>query len=100
MDGESDPSFCRSLSTGAATDVPLSVTLDQPGQHQLDLALPQDALDGDNIRHLSTDVREKLDLTLIDGRQGAGPFESSGDFLQLALSCRAGSLACSALERF
>ncbi len=86
VDGESRPVVLPSLSPGTTTDVPLSVTLAKPGQHQLDFALPDDALNGDNVRHLAVDMRERLNLTLIDGRQGAGPFESSGDFVQLALS--------------
>jgi hypothetical protein len=86
VDGQARPVVLPPLPPGALTDVPLSVTLDAPGQHQLDFALPDDALSGDNLRHLSIDVRERLDLTLVDGRQGAGPFESSGDFVQLALS--------------
>ena len=86
VDGESRPVILPSLAAGETTSVPLSVTLDKAGQHTLSVALQDDALNGDNIRHLSVDVRERLDLVSIDGRPGAGPFESSGDFVRLALS--------------
>jgi hypothetical protein len=74
------------LPAGATVEVPLSVTLATPGQHTLRLALPDDQLSGDNARNLSVRVRDKLDLVLVDGRIGPGPFESAGDFLQVAFS--------------
>jgi hypothetical protein len=86
VDGESRPVILPPLPAGAITEVPLSVTLIAPGQHQLDFTLLGDSLDADNVRHLSINVRDNLDVTLIDGHQGAGPFESAGDFVKLALS--------------
>ena len=43
-------------------------------------------MNGDNARNLIVNVRDKLDLTLVDGREGNGPFESASDFLQVAFS--------------
>jgi hypothetical protein len=86
IDGQSRPMILPDLPAGQATDVPLSVTLDQPGPHSVKLTLPDDALSGDNQRYLSLLVRERLEATLVDGRVGAGPFESAGDFVQLALT--------------
>jgi hypothetical protein len=85
-DGQTRPVILPDLPAGATVDVPISVTLATPGQHLLKLSLIDDALNGDNVRNLSVNVREKLDLTLVDGREGAGPFESATDFLQVAFS--------------
>ena len=94
VDGDRRPVLLPPLPPGATTDVPLAVTLDRPGPHALSLALPGDALagdalpgdalPGDNVRHLGVDVRDRLDLTIVDGHVGAGPFESAGDFVQVA----------------
>ena len=86
VDGQSRPVLLPPLAAGAATDLPLSVSLNSPGQHTLRLALPDDALNGDNSRFLSVNVREKLDLLMLDGRMGGGAFESAGDFLQVAFT--------------
>ncbi len=86
VDGESRPLILPDIPAGATVDVPMSVTLATPGQHQLKLALPDDALNADNVRNLSINVRGKLDVVLVDGREGAGAFESAGDFLQVAFS--------------
>jgi len=89
VDGKPQPVMLPDLPPGSTTDVPLSVTLQTPGPHTVKLALPDDALPGDNARFLSLDVREKLDLSIVDGRQTARPFESAGDFLHLALTAGA-----------
>ena len=86
VDGDPRPVILPDLPPSAATEIPLSVTLDKPGQHALQLSLPDDALPGDNTRYLSLNVRDHLDLNLVDGRIGAGPFESAGDFLELAVT--------------
>jgi hypothetical protein len=86
VDGESRPVILTDIPAGATVDVPMSVTLPKPGQHQIRLLIPDDALNADNVRNLCVNVREKLDLTLVDGRIGGGPFESASDFLQVAFS--------------
>ena len=84
VDGDRRPVLLPPLPAGATTDVPLQVTLDRPGPHAVSLAMAADALSGDDVRWLGLDVRERLDLTILDGRVGAGPFESAGDFVQVA----------------
>ncbi len=84
VDGDRRPVLLPPLAAGATTDVPLQITLDRPGPHALSLTMPADALSGDDVRWLGLDVRERLDLTILDGRVGAGPFESAGDFVQVA----------------
>jgi len=86
VDGQSRPMMLPNLPAGATTELPLSIVLDTPGQHALRLALPDDAMNGDNARFLSVNVRQSLELAIIDGRMGAGPFESAGDFLNVAFT--------------
>jgi hypothetical protein len=86
IDGDPRPVILPDLPSATATEIPLSITLDKPGQHAIQLTLPVDPLAGDNTRFLSIDVRDHLDLNMIDGRIGSGPFESAGDFLELALT--------------
>jgi hypothetical protein len=86
VDGKPRPMILPDLPAGGNTDVPLSVTLDNPGSHTLILSLPDDVLEPDNVRYMSLEVREHLDLRIVDGRQTAKPFESAGDFLHLALT--------------
>jgi hypothetical protein len=85
-DGQTRPVMLPDLPAGATVEVPLSATFAAPGQHALRLVLPDDNLNGDNARNLIVTVRDKLDVILVDGREGAGPFESASDFLQVAFS--------------
>jgi hypothetical protein len=84
VDGDRRPLLLPPLPAGATTDVPLTVTLDHAGTHALSLTLSDDALPGDDARWLCVDVRDRLDLTILDGRVGTGPFESAGDYVQVA----------------
>ena len=86
VDGAVRPVMLPTLPAGATTDVPISLSLNDPGQHVLKLSLADDALPGDNVRYLAVNVRANLDMLLIDGRLGTAPFESAGDFLQLAVT--------------
>ena len=82
VDGDRRPVLLPPLPAGATTDVPLAVTFDRAGFHALSLSLPDDALAADGVRWLGVDVRDRLDLTILDGKVGAGPLESAGDFFQ------------------
>ena len=85
VDGEARPVMLGDMAAGAVTDVALSVTLDKPGQHTLKFSLPDDAMPGDNARFLSLNVRQRLELNLVDGRFSNVPFESAGDYFATAL---------------
>ncbi|MBX3442210.1 MAG: BatA domain-containing protein [Planctomyces sp.] len=71
---------------GETVEAPLTLTFDEPGQHQLRLQLPQDSVPGDNERFLTVDVRRQVEVTLVDGDPGVKPFDSETDFLALALT--------------
>ena len=74
------------VATNASVDVPLQVTFESPGQHQLSLSIPVDAIPGDNTRHLMVDVRRAIDLALVDGDPGVNPFEGETDFVAIAMT--------------
>jgi len=74
------------LPTGERIEVPIAVTFDTPGMHRISLSIPHDALPGDDEAHLLADVRRMVDVTLVDGEPGLGPFESETDFLAIALT--------------
>ncbi len=83
---QSRPVILPELPAGQTTEVPLTVTLQKSGQMPLYLTLPHDAMPGDNSRWLAVNVRQSLDLSLVDGDPSAQPFESATDFLALAFS--------------
>ena len=74
------------LPTGATIEVPIAVTFDTPGMHGVSLSIPHDELPGDDEAHLLADVRRMVEVTLVDGEPGLGPFESETDFLAVALT--------------
>jgi hypothetical protein len=86
VDGNSRPVLLPELAAGASTNVPLTLTLDSPGSHDVSLAIPKDALPGDDVRYLSIDVRPTVSVLLIDGAPSSQRFESETDFLALAYS--------------
>ena len=85
VDGRTRPLDIPSLPGGATVDVHLSVTTDQPGQHAVKLKLPDDALPADNVRTITIDNRDRLDLTLLDGRIATDPVDSSSNYLENVL---------------
>lgn len=87
VDGLSRPVLLPDLPPGGTVQVPLSVVFPVAGPHLLKLSLTDpDALAGDDARTAVVDVREHVDLTIVDGRPGPGPFESAGDYLNVAFS--------------
>jgi hypothetical protein len=83
---QSRPVILPDLPPGQTTDVPLTVTLQKPGQVPLHLTLPNDAMPQDNSRWLAMNVRQSLELSLVDGEPSVQAFESATDFLALAFS--------------
>ncbi len=74
------------VDAGSTVDLPLTLTFDRPGQHEIVLQLPDDELPDDNERRLVVDVRREVQVTLIDGDPGLHPFESATDFLNVAIT--------------
>jgi hypothetical protein len=64
---------------------PLRYTFHEKGPHRVIARLKSDALQLDNERALVVDVREAVDVLLVDGEPKTEKWESETDFLQLAL---------------
>jgi len=85
VDGEPRPIRLPQYVPGQTHELSIVHTFDTPGQHTVELTLPDDALPQDNRRSLVIDVKRRLDITLVDGEPGTEPFESETDFLALAM---------------
>ncbi|MEM6507724.1 MAG: hypothetical protein AAF711_19985, partial [Planctomycetota bacterium] len=59
----------------------LSHTFDEPGQHTIELRLPDDALIGDNSRSQIINVAESVRVLLVDGQPGIAARDSEVFFL-------------------
>ena len=86
IDGQSRPLPLPELPAGQVTDIPLTVTLANAGQHVLKLSLAHDALPADDTRWLCVTVRPEVRIAIIDGQLSSRAFESSTDFLTVALT--------------
>ncbi len=84
--GEARPVILPDLPPGKTTEVPISINLQKPGQYPLQLKMPNDVLTPDDSRWYCLNVRPTLDVAMIDGEIGNGPFESETDFLGLSFS--------------
>lgn len=84
VNGDNRPVLLPNMPPGTSTDVPLTVSLENPGVYSLALTLAKDALPQDDARYLTLTVRPTLTVLLIDGEPSGQPFESETDFLTLA----------------
>lgn len=74
------------IEAGAEVEVPITHRFANAGLVPLTLSLPDDSLPGDNRRPLLVEVREQIDLLLVDGDPSNLPFESETDFLAVAFT--------------
>ena len=100
VDGDRRPVLLPDLPSGATTNVPLTLTLDNPGPHAISLALGTDAMPQDDVRYLSIEVRPTVSVLLIDGAPSAQKFESETDFLALAYSVGARPWSVERISQF
>ncbi|MFM7607080.1 MAG: BatA domain-containing protein, partial [Prosthecobacter sp.] len=56
------------------------------GDHSLSVRLEGDSFSDDNAFHSVVQVRNQLNVLLIDGRPSSGPLEGAADFVELALT--------------
>lgn len=59
---------------------------DKVGDHSLSVRLEGDSFSDDNAFHSVVQVRNQLNVLLIDGKPGNAPLEGATDFLELALT--------------
>lgn len=90
IDGKPSEVALPPLAPGETAIVPLTALFQEPGLHHVSLRLPADDLSGDNQRWDVVDVRENLQLVLVDGEPSTEPFQGETDFLGLALSLAIG----------
>jgi hypothetical protein len=83
---EQRPVTLPELPPGKTTEIPLTLKPQEAGYKTVRLTLPGDALLQDNVRYLTMTVRDRIDVTMVDGKISTQPFESETDFLSLALS--------------
>jgi hypothetical protein len=88
VEGENRAVMLPELPAGQTVDVPLTVSLENPGVFALSLTLGKDALPPDDTRHLVMTVRPTVSVMLIDGSPGAQVFES--ETYNLAAVCLSG----------
>ena len=86
VDGDVTPVTLPEIPADKTVNVPISVRFNQPGQHVVTLRIPVDKLPDDNIQRKVINVRQMVDVVLVDGEPGLNPFDSETDFLALALS--------------
>lgn len=86
IDGKPNPLILPPLPAGQQVRVPLTATFQEPGSHYLSLRLPSDDLQADNQHWAVIDVRERLQVLLVDGQPSNEPLGGETDFLALALS--------------
>lgn len=77
IDGEKNLIKLPSITAGQK-GVPLRIkhTFDTPGQHTIELILPDDAMVGDNVRSLTVEVAESVRVLLVDGEPGIAARDS------------------------
>lgn len=86
VDGNITPVTLPEIPADKTVNVPVSVRFDQAGQHVVTLSIPADKLLADNIQRKIINVRQMVDVVLVDGEPGLNAFDSETDFLALALA--------------
>jgi hypothetical protein len=75
-----------SLAAGASETIPFPFKFTSPGNTSVVVSLPDDALRIDDSRRVVANVRDAIQVLLVDGDPKAGAFRSETDFLSQALS--------------
>jgi hypothetical protein len=86
LDGE--PRYRTRVDVGPRAQVPVTVRLriDEAGPHHVQVTLDKDVLPFDDTRTLALDVRQSIDVLVIDGAPaGANPLSGAAGYLLLAM---------------
>jgi hypothetical protein len=86
VDGQATLVRVPGIEANQTLRIPLVVTFNEPGTHQVELRLPDDALTGDNQRYVLVQVQPSVDMLLINGEPSTEPLGGATDFLALALT--------------
>ena len=90
VDGRPTVVRLPTIAAGERAKIPLAATFQEAGPHHVSFQLPDDELPADNRRWLAVNVREQLNIVLIDGEPSSEPLEGELDFLALALGLGVG----------
>lgn len=90
VDGSPTAVRLPTIAAGERVKIPLSATFQEAGPHHVSFQLPDDELPADNQRWLVANVREQLNIVLIDGEPSSEPLGGELDFLALALGLGVG----------
>jgi len=86
LDGELRRQFTDiEIPARGSVSVELRLRVDAPGPHHLVFALDPDELPFDDTRTLAFEVRESIEVLIVDGDRAVDPLEGSGGYLALAL---------------
>ena len=86
VDGTERTVALPDVPAGESVRVPVAATFAEAGPHRVSVRLPSDSLPADGFGYRSLDVRPELDVVIVDGQPGLGPFEGESDFLRLVLT--------------
>lgn len=82
IDGVESPIKLPEIAPGQrGIELRLSHTFEEPGQHTIELTLPDDALPGDNSQSQIINVAESIRVLLVDGEPGIAARDSEVFFL-------------------
>ena len=82
IDGVESPITLPEIAPGqSGIQLRLSHTFTEPGQHSIELRLPDDTLPGDNSQSLIVNVAESVRVLLVDGEPGIAARDSEVFFL-------------------
>lgn len=85
VDGQKQKTEYVSLAEDQEINVTFEAGFLQAGNHYITLQLPPDSLMLDNIRHLTFEVMDKINVLVVDGDPQTGNFASECDYLMAAL---------------
>jgi hypothetical protein len=86
VDGQSSLVRLPSIAAGQVARITLAATFQQAGLHHVALELPDDDLPGNNSRRDVVDVRDEMNLLLVDGEPSTDPLGGEVDYLKEALT--------------
>ena len=81
IDGVESPIKLPEVTPGQGFELRFTHTFDKPGEHTVELRLPDDALKGDNTRSMVVDVAESVRVLLVDGEPGIAARDSEVFYL-------------------
>ncbi|MCR9199620.1 MAG: VWA domain-containing protein [Planctomycetaceae bacterium] len=87
IDGDTQSVTDVVLASDSTSQVTFPVQIEEPGSHIVTVRLDvDDSLPADNQSSVAINIRDSLDVLLVDGDPSAEPLQSETDFLSIALT--------------